>query len=295
MLGAAFALSSALFWAIAVILFKKSGEVFSPISLNIYKSLVALILISVTMAVLDIPFFPAVTPWDFILLALSGFIGITLADICFFTALNSLGAGLMGVVECFYLPSVLLFSFILLDEQLSPGGFAGSTLVLSAILVGTWQGGRTGTSLTPSPFLWKGIFAGILSTVFMAFGIVMIKDVLARTDVFWATLVRIFAGCITLGAMAVFHPGRSRILKELRFSRAWLAALPASVSGNFIALVCWVAGMKYTTASQAATLNQMSTIFIFILAAVWLKEKITLQRSIAICLAVTGAYMTIFS
>ena len=41
MLGAVFALTSAFLWASAVILFKKSGDVFSPVSLNIYKSLVA--------------------------------------------------------------------------------------------------------------------------------------------------------------------------------------------------------------------------------------------------------------
>lgn len=295
MLGAAFALSSALFWAVAVILFKKSGEVFSPIALNIYKSLVALTLISLTMAVLGIPLFPEVPLQDWALLSLSGFIGITLADICFFTALNRLGAGLVAVLECFYLPSVLIFSFILLNERLTPGGLMGSGLVLMAILVGTW---KRKSALPPDarpPSDWTGVLAGIFAMVFMAVGIVMIKDVLAHTDVFWATLVRVWAGCLTLGALAAFHPGRRRIVRELKLSRAWFTALPASVSGNFIALVCWVAGMKYTTASQAATLNQMSTIFIFVLAAVWLKEKITPQKTAAICLAVAGAYMTIFS
>ena len=140
-----------------------------------------------------------------------------------------------------------------------------------------------------------GIAAGLLSMVFMAVGIVMIKDVLESSNVFWATLVRVLAGCVTLFMIVAVHPRRKQYLNELRFSRAWFTALPASVSGNFIALVCWVAGMKYTTASQAATLNQMSTIFIFILAGIWLKERITPQKAIAICLAVTGAYLTIFT
>ena len=295
MLGAAFALSSALFWSVAVILFKKSGEVFSPIALNIYKSLVALALISLTMLLLGIPFIPDAPAGDWVLLAVSGFLGITLADIFFFMALNRLGAGLVAVVECFYLPSVLVFSLILLNEQMSPGGYLGSALVLSAILVGSWQTGRTTSRVSANPSAWTGFAAGILSMVFMGLGIVMIKGVLVYANVFWATQVRVVAGCITLFAMAAIHPSRSRIIRELKFSRAWFTALPASISGNFIALVCWVAGMKYTTASQAATLNQMSTIFIFILAAVWLKERITLQKSVAICLAVTGAYLTIFS
>lgn len=38
-------------------MFKKSGDVFSLISLNIYKIFVALILVSATMFILNIPFF----------------------------------------------------------------------------------------------------------------------------------------------------------------------------------------------------------------------------------------------
>lgn len=295
MLGSVFALCSAFFWALAVILFKKAGDTFSPISLNIYKSVVAFALISITMVLLNIPFFPGAEPRDWILLALSGFIGITLADICFFTALNHLGAGMVAVVECLYLPNVLLFSFILLGERLSTGGIIGSMLVLSAVFVGSLslKGLRSDTR-NPGNVM-HGIIAGILAMVFLSLGIVMIKDVLEHSNVFWATLVRVTSGCLSLFLIVLFHPKRKQYMAELKYSRAWYTALPASVVGNYIALLCWVAGMKFTTASQAGTLNQMSTIFIFIMAAVILKEKITRQKLIAICLAVTGAYMTIFT
>ncbi|WDP87560.1 MAG: DMT family transporter [Desulfobacter sp.] len=293
MLGSVFALSSAFFWALAVILFKKSGDHFSPLSLNIYKSLVAFVLVSLSMGVMNISFFPDVNAHDTLLLALSGFLGITLADIFFFMALNRLGASMVAVVECLYLPSVLFFSFLLLDERLGKGAVFGSLLVICAILVGSFSPEKK--TVKPNSAILTGVLAGFLSMIFMAVGIVMIKDVLEQTNVFWATLVRVTAGCITLGAILLFHPKRNRYLGELKFSNSWITALPASVSGNFIALVFWVAGMKYTTASRAAILNQMSTIFIFILAAVWLKEPITRQRGIAICLAVTGAYLTIFS
>ncbi len=295
MLGSVFALSSAFFWALAVILFKKSGDNFSPLSLNIYKSMVALVLITLTMLILGIPFFPDVEPRAWMLLALSGFLGITLADILFFKALNLLGAGLVAVVECIYLPSVLFFSFFLLGEHLGLGGIIGSLLVFSAILVGSMTRENKNQKIPMTRETLVGIISGLLSVVLMALGIVMIKGVLEHTNVFWATLVRVVAGCITLFAIVIFHPGRKKYIDELKFSRAWLIALPASVSGNFIALLFWVAGMKYTTASQAGILNQMSTIFIFILAAVWLKEKITLQKTIAICLAFTGACLTIFT
>lgn len=295
MLGAVFSLSAAFFWAGAVILFKKSGEVFSPITLNIYKSIVALVLVGVTMLALDIPFFPDNPLEDWLMLALSGFIGITLADLFFFMALNRLGASLMALVECLYLPSVIVFSFILLGESLSIGAVAGGALVLCAVALGSFEKKQIRQEVIKKQTNLTGIVYGCLSVVFMAGGIVIVKEVLEQTDVFWATLVRVVAGTVSLLCIVFFHPKRRQYFAELKLTKAWLVALPASVSGNFLALLCWVAGMKYTTASQAAILNQMSTIFIFILAAVFLKEKITAGKSVAIILALSGAVLTIFS
>ena len=292
MLGSIFALTSAFLWASAVILFKKSGDVFSPVSLNIYKSLVALVLVSVTMLILNIPFFPDKPINDWLLLAVSGFIGITLADLFFFMALNRLGAGLVAIVECLYLPSVIFFSFIMLNENLSIGDIMGGILVLTAVVVGSMKKKILGETLE-SKIPLSGIFIGCLSMIFLACGIVMIKDLLVRTDVFWATLVRVASASVSLFALILFHPRRKQYFRELKFSKAWLTALPASVIGNYLALLCWVAGMKYTTTSRAAILNQMSSIFIFILAAIFLKEKITINKTIAILLALTGACLTI--
>jgi drug/metabolite transporter (DMT)-like permease len=293
MLGSIFSLCAAFFWAISVILFKKSGEIYSPMALNIYKSFVALILLSITMLILGIPFFPDKPLNDWLLLAASGFFGITLADLFFFIALDRLGASLTAIVECLYLPSVIFFSFIFLSENLNSGAIIGGILVLSAVYVGSRKNKNEKALKTKTSI--SGIIIGCLSMIFLAIGIVMIKELLVHTDVFWAVIVRVVAGTISLLAIAIMHPKRKQYFAELKFSKEWLIVLPASISGNYIALLFWVSGMKYTTASQAAILNQMSTIFIFILAAVFLKEKITMNKTIAIILALTGACLTIFA
>ncbi len=46
---------------------------------------------------------------SWVLLSLSGFLGITLADLFFFIALNRLGAGMAAIVECLYLPVCCFF------------------------------------------------------------------------------------------------------------------------------------------------------------------------------------------
>jgi drug/metabolite transporter (DMT)-like permease len=53
-------------------------------------------------------------------------------------------------------------------------------------------------------------------------------------------------------------------------------------------MIIWLAGMKYTQASIAAALNQTNNIFIFIMAAMFLHERITPVRLIAIILGITG-------
>jgi drug/metabolite transporter (DMT)-like permease len=49
--------------------------------------------------------------------------------------------------------------------------------------------------------------------------------------------------------------------------------------------------MKFTQASTAAALNQTSSIFVFIFAALLLKEKITTARLIGIVLGVAGTFL----
>ena len=49
LLGAAFALMAAFSWAFAVILFKRCGEKVSPLALNLFKNVAALVLLTLTL------------------------------------------------------------------------------------------------------------------------------------------------------------------------------------------------------------------------------------------------------
>ena len=288
MIGNIFATATALFWASAVIMFKKSGETLSPTSLNLFKGVVTLFLLLPTLWLAGVPLFPEYRLNDWVMMGLSGFLGITLADNLFFMALQRIGAGLWAVVECLYLPVVIFLSAIFLDEAIGFKGWVGALLVSTAIITGSIS---KAPIARPKRQLGVGIMCGIAATCLMAGSIVLIKPLLAHTGVLWASFARLLAGVSGLLVLSIISPDRRRIFRVLKPSPIWKFALPASIVGNYLAMLAWLAGYKYTLVSVAAILNQLSTILTFILAAIFLKEPVTSKRLFAIVLAVIGALL----
>jgi drug/metabolite transporter (DMT)-like permease len=67
---------------------------------------------------------------------------------------------------------------------------------------------------------------------------------------------------------------------------------PAAVLGTYLSILLWLGGMKYTQASVASALNQLSLVFIFLLAVIFLGEKPAPLKILAVALAAGGAVMT---
>lgn len=125
----------------------------------------------------------------------------------------------------------------------------------------------------------------------MAVGIVMIKPLLERSPLLWVTEVRLVASIAVLGIVLLVHPSRRAIVGSTFSSRGWVYTVSGSLMGAYLAMVLWLGGMKYTQASIAAALNQTSNIFVFVFAALLLREPINVQRVVAIVFAVAGAML----
>ena len=87
---------------------------------------------------------------------------------------------------------------------------------------------------------------------------------------------------------ALLSPRRREFLRVFKPSRSWRFSLPGALLGSYLALIFWIAGMKYTNVGIAAILNQSSTIYVLILAAVFLKERLTRRKLVASAVAIAG-------
>jgi drug/metabolite transporter (DMT)-like permease len=287
-IGEILALASGLSWAVAVVLFRVSGRSIHPVGLNLGKNVLGLVLIVPTLLALGEPLAPAVPAASTGILLLSGILGIAVSDTLFFHALNRLGASLTAIVDCFYSPFVIALSFVLLGERLTIIQLVGAALVVSAVLTVSKEGKIE--KLDPRD-LAAGIAFGIAAMFFTALGIVMAKPVLDEVSIFWATLVRMAGGTAALALLVPALKNRRAVLRPLLDRRNWKALVPAAVFGSYLSLVLWTGGMKYAKASIAAVLSQLNTIFIVIIAAVFLRERLTGWKVLAVALAFLGAWL----
>jgi drug/metabolite transporter (DMT)-like permease len=286
--GEIFALAAAIFWAFAVILLRRAGETVSPFALNLYRVAVSSVLLVLVLLASGVPLLASRPLQDHLILVASGVIGIALSDTLFHRCLNLVGAGINAIIDCLYSPFVAIFALVLLSEKLGPWQLAGMALVISGVLATTRAIPPAGTTRQE---LLAGIAWGVLAMVTLAIGIVIAKPVLTRAPLLWVVTYRQLASLAVMIPLAALSPHRSQIWSVFRPTRTWRFTLPATILGSFLALTCWIAGMKYTETGTAAILNQTSTIFILVFASLFLHEPFTLRRVIAAALAVAGILM----
>lgn len=287
------ALASAVVWAVAVILFRISGFKLHPLGLNLGKNLFALILIAFTILFTGGSFFPEVGFRTTFLLLLSGFLGIAVSDTLFLWTLRLIGASLTAIVDCVYSPFVIGLSYLFLGERLSWVQLLGVVLIVSAVITISRGDSENQDGPTSKKNLILGIILGTLAMALVAVAIIIIKPVLKEVSVVWATGIRLIGGTLPL-LFLPFFPSRRNDFKLLLKASTWQLLAPASFLGTYLSLMFWVGGMKYAFVSIAAPLNQLSTIFIFILATIFLKEKATRGRIVAVILAFLGAFLATY-
>jgi len=291
-LGEFYALLCAVIWAVAVILLKRSGETVSPFALNLFRVGISSALLVATTLASGQGLVRAAPLRDVLVLMASGVIAIAVADTLFHRCLNLVGAGITAIVDCLYSPLVVLFAFLLIGEHLNAWQLVGMVAVIAAVLIASGHPAPPGL---PRRALLKGALMGMVAIAAVALGVVIAKPVLERQPVLWSTTVRQLGALAVMVPMALASPQRRRYLGVFRPDASWRFSLPATILGSYLALMFWLAGMKYTQAGAAAILNQTSTIFVLVLASFFLHEPFTRRKLAASALAIAGILMVTLS
>ena len=283
-IGEAMALGSAAAWAVGVILARQLGVHLPPLTLNLLKNGLVLCVLAPVALLLYAGAWPVMPVRDMLIVLASGVIGIALADTLYFRALNELGAGRMGVIGNLYSPLVLLLGFVFLDERLGGMQWLGFALVAGGVLLVSIP--ARGQAARPQHTL-RGILLGLLAIALMAVAIVMVKRTLETQPLLWVTLLRLCGAMVGLLFLASLPSMRQR-MRFVPRDVAWHRLVLAALVGQGLSMVLWLGGYKFTSASVAAILNESASVFLVVLAALWLREPMGRRAFVGVLLTFSG-------
>lgn len=289
--GEFFALASAFFWALAVILFRRVGPVLPPFETNLFKNLLGFTLLWPTILLFEGgP--PDFSTLEFVVALLSGYLGIAVADTWYLGALHRVGAGRIGIVSSLLSPFVILLSVLFLGESLGPWQTGGFVLVMAGILLVTWQANAEAVEVAD---LRAGMLQGIAAVFLMAVGVVMVKNILESRSFLWTVQVRM-AGGIT--GMLIFMALRGRFRAawaRFRQPLPWRTIIAASVLATYVSMLMWLASYRLIDASISSVLNQSSNAWIVLLAWLLLGEYIGGRKLYGLLLTTAGVLVMLLA
>ena len=284
-LGYLMALLTALLWAVSVLLFRRSNLQLLPQILCLLRNSIASALLIITTAFVPggIDAIIQMSWYEIGILALSGVVGITLADTFFFMAIKRIEMSAYGLIQCLYSPTVVVLAVTLLGERLTALQVLGIILVVSGSGIIAFGGRGAASSLH-----MLGLAAALGSVFCNALAAVLAKPILEHTLLIPAVTVRVVIGTVLLFVGILSTSGRSGLLNFSVIRGAIYNLLPATFLGSYVTMLCWMAGFKFAPASIASILNETSSFFIVILGVIFYKESLSRYKILAISLALIG-------
>ena len=289
------ALSAALCWSIAVIIFKSASKTLSPILITALKNSIALFSFLLLFIFLDIPLWYGDFEYsDYFKIFISGILGMGIGDILFIYALSQIGANRIAIMNCFEPAVIYCFSILFLGTILTLQQLTGFAIVIISLLIISYENDLREID----PLIKKrGMIIQIIAILLSSFGIVLIKPVLEKTTgsismQLWVTAFRLFPGFIVAWIIFALQKNRLIILQPLLKSKMILKIIVSSGLGTFIALSFWIIGYANIEKPPVASIiGQTSVIFIIILSYIFLKEKISKVRVMSILFAICGVLL----
>ena len=191
-MGDIYALLTAVCWSFAVILFELSSNKLNPLQINIVKNSFGVIGFIITILILDIPY-PNFSNKNLVILAISGFIGVGIADLFFLKSLKKIGSSLSAIVATIYAPSVFIIAYIFFNEINTLNVYLGTFMILGGIVVSTYNFPKQ----ISSSQLFIGVFFGALAQVLTAASVLSVKPIMLDNPILYVALIRFGVGLIS--------------------------------------------------------------------------------------------------
>jgi len=297
--GELIAIVTVLCWTVSVQLFSSASKMIGAVPVNIFRIGIALLLFSVFLFVRD----GSIVPSDFpnngwLILGLSGVVGLFFGDIFLFKAFVELGPRVAMLIHSLAAPATAVIGWLFLKEEYSAFQWLGICVTLSGVCLVILEKRQV---ITPARELGVrrlslvGVIYGVLAMLGQAVGYTLSKVGMQTEsgylDAFGATEIRVIAAfacfLVYFTATGTWHDVR----RGFRNKRAIGYTALGSFLGPFIGVSLSLLVLHYLTTGVAATILSLVPVFIIPFSVFLHKEQVSFRSIFGAFIAVFGIYM----
>ena len=281
------ALTTALLWAISATVYSILGQTIPPLLLNLYKGVIAIVLILVTLF-LGNNIFSAIELKSLVILLISGAIGIGLGDTAYFSTLNYLGPRKTLLLETLAPPMAALLGSLFLGELLSFAPWCGIFLTILGVI---WViGEQTRERITAQQNLFPGINWGLLAAFCQASGAILSRYALVDSNIIplESALLRLIGGTIFVLFLLLKYQSNYQYFPAQKWSMKLMGVIfLTAFMSTYLGIWLQQTAFKFSPAGIAQTLLATSPLFVIPIAAC-LGEKISLRSLLGAVISLIG-------
>ncbi len=293
--GGIAALMAALLWAVAAIIFQRLGENVPPAELNLVKGSLAVLLMIVTTLLLgeSLPVMPALT---FILLLISGIVGIGIGDTAYFESLNHMGSRLALLLGMIAPPLTGMLAWLFFRETISLIGWLGIAITIGGV---AWVITEEQSAEDKIKINYKqGLKFAVIASISQAIGAVISRYAMTEAGVTVSALqtaiIRLLAGIVYLIIFIALSKKTPFLWLRKDEHGSWISSwklvrMVALVGfiGTYSAIWLQQVSIQYAPVAIAQTLLSTSPLFILPIIAIR-GEKLSIRAVVGAVIGLAG-------
>lgn len=293
MIGETAAVATSCLWTIGSIFFTSAGKKIGPLSLNAYRSVIAVgFLLAAHLLFLE-GFFPVATGVQWFWMGLSGVVGLGIGDSGLFAAFVLIGPRRSLLVMALSPIFAALCAYLMLGEILTPLAMIGMAITLGGVMLVILEGEEhSGEPLLSRKLKTYGISFALIGAAGQGVGLVLAKKGIYSNPAMTlnplsATLMRMILGAFSVWVVMLLSGRLSELRRALSNGHGMGLTVAAAFTGPFLGVTFSMVAATYAQAGIAQTL--MSLMPVMIIPLLWfLYNQITSWRGII------GALIAIF-
>lgn len=224
-------------------------------------------------------------PWQFGLLALSGFVGVSIASTAYYAAIDAVGPRITAVLLSSTAPIALVLGHVVLGEPVTVWRAIGVVLTVVGIVLAVSEpraprgvvaasapppeSAAAGVPAPPRIFLGRGIVCGLVTASGQAVGTLLARPVMAAgMEPTAAIAVRLAVAMIGFVALAAFPFARGD--RAALRSRTLTICFVSALVGPALGMALLMAALSHGDVGMVATLSSITPILV--LPMVWMRS-----------------------